>query len=133
MKRYLPLALLALSACDDPIATDCAARTTALVSATSVQVTVVDSIDGTSRVPGARGRWISGTATDTLRTWDLGLLAIGPAGRYALAIEAPGYQPWARSDVQVRPGECGVVTTQVTARMVRDLPPTPFTRAGTGD
>jgi hypothetical protein len=85
----------------------------------SLEVTVVDSATGQGPVAGARGRWIAGTETDSLRSGGSTLLGFGPAGRYSVAVEAPGYRPWARSDVRVRRGECGVEMATVTARLQR--------------
>jgi hypothetical protein len=81
---------------------------------------VVDSVTGQSLLPGARGRWIVGTETDSLRHWGSTLAALGPAGRYAVAVEAPGYRGWARSDIRVRAGECGPEMEEVTARLQRE-------------
>jgi hypothetical protein len=116
----LPLLCLAAaceessSVCSLPMDTD------VFAPSPSLQVAVVDSVTGNSLLPGARGRWIMGTETDSLRHWGNTLAALGPAGRYAVAVEAPGYRAWARSDIRVRAGECGPEMEEVTARLQRD-------------
>lgn len=86
----------------------------------SLQVAVVDSVTGQGLLPGARGVWIVGTETDSLRHWGNTLAALGPAGRYAVAVQAPGYRAWARSDIRVRAGECGPKMEEITARLRRE-------------
>ena len=122
--RAVPLFLLALSAAcaETPVVCPLTVDPSFAVSA-SLQVAVVDSITGQSVVPGARGRWITGTETDSLRHGGNVLFGYGPAGRYAVAVEAPGYRPWARSDVRVRAGECGPVLEELTARLQPEVHP----------
>jgi hypothetical protein len=81
---------------------------------------VVDSASGTTLLSGAGGWWIVGTQGDSLRYWGNTLAAPGPAGRYSVVVQAPGYRPWARSDIRVRPGECGGESEEVTALMQRE-------------
>lgn len=116
----LPLLCLAAACEESPSMCPLAMDTNLFAPTASLQVTVVDSVTGQSLLPGARGRWIVGTETDSLRYWGNTLAALGPAGRYAVAVEAPGYRPWARSDIRVRAGECGPELEEVTARMQRD-------------
>lgn len=120
MKRAVGALLLALAAaCDVEPPTDCPTFLP-IAPTPSLEVSVVDSVTGHSLLPGARGRWILGTATDSLYYWGETLAGFGPAGRYAVVVEAPGYQSWARGDIRVRRGECGPVTEQVTARLRRE-------------
>jgi hypothetical protein len=108
----LPLLCLAAACEDTPSQAVCPP-----VVMPSLQVMVVDSAGGGSLLAAAQGRWIMGTATDSLYHWSHALVALGPAGRYSVAVEAPGYRPWARSDIRVRPGECGPEMEPVTARL----------------
>jgi hypothetical protein len=109
----IPLLALA-AACGEETPVICALP---VAPSASLQVAVVDSATGQSLLPGARGRWIVGSQTDSLFYWGSTLAAFGPAGRYAVTVQAPGYRAWARSDVQVRNGDCGPVTEEVTARL----------------
>lgn len=115
----LPLLCLA-AACEEPPSMCPLMDTNLFAPPASLQVAVVDSVTGQSLLPGARGRWIVGTETDSLRYWGNTLAAMGPAGRYAVAVEAPGYRAWARSDIRVRAGECGPQMEEITARLQRD-------------
>lgn len=116
----LPLLLLPAACEETPAMCPLAMDTALFAPPASLQVTVVDSVTGQSLLPGAHGRWIVGTETDSLRHWGSTLAALGPAGRYAVAIEAPGHRPWARSDIRVRTGECGPEMEEVTARLQRE-------------
>ncbi|HEX2211635.1 MAG TPA: hypothetical protein VHG93_28365 [Longimicrobium sp.] len=123
MKRsiaVLAIPLLSLAACGDGQPVLCPVSMDLRVAApVSLEVTVVDSLTGQSLVPGARGRWIVGTYTDSLFTAGSTLVGYGLTGRNTVLIEAPGYWPWARSDIQVRRDECDIETVAVTARMQR--------------
>jgi hypothetical protein len=124
MKRVSAALLLTLlCACGDDDTPVICPLPVVFAPLTSLQVAVVDSVTGQSLVPGARGRWIAGTETDSLRDWGGVLAAFGPAGRYAVAVEAPGYRAWARSDVRVRNGDCAPVPTELTARLVPEVHP----------
>ncbi|HEU4881585.1 MAG TPA: carboxypeptidase-like regulatory domain-containing protein [Longimicrobium sp.] len=112
----LPLLCLA-AACDD---SETPSSCMLPVFTPALQVAVVDSVSGNTLLPGAGGRWIVGTETDSLRYWGNTLAALGPAGRYSVVVEAPGYRAWARSDIFVRAGKCGGESEQVTARMQRE-------------
>lgn len=124
MKRALGallLPLLTLAACEDTPAVCPAAMDVGIfVVMPSLQVAVVDSASGQSLLAAAQGRWIMGTTTDSLYHWNDALAAFGPAGRYSVAVQAPGYRPWARSDIRVRPGECGPQMQELTARLQRE-------------
>ncbi|MBW3571165.1 MAG: carboxypeptidase-like regulatory domain-containing protein [Gemmatimonadetes bacterium] len=114
----LPLLALAAACQEGPV--QCAMPMDVFAPPVALQVAVVDSATGQSLLPGARGRWIVGAETDSLRHWGSTLAALGPAGRYTVAVEAPGYRAWARSDIRVRAGECGPEMREVTARMQRE-------------
>lgn len=124
MKRTvgaLLLPMLSLAACQDtPAICPLPMDVGVFVVVPSLQVAVVDSATGQSLVPGAQGRWIVGTQTDSLRYWNDRLAAFGPTGRYSVAVAAPGYRPWARSDIRVRAGDCGPEMEEVTARLQRE-------------
>ena len=40
-----------------------------------------------------------------------------PVGRYTVHLAAEGYQPWDTAGVQVREGDCGIVTSSFTAAL----------------
>ncbi|HEX6367816.1 MAG TPA: carboxypeptidase-like regulatory domain-containing protein [Longimicrobium sp.] len=119
--RAVPLSLLGLAAACGESPAVCPDPGVALpVITPSLKVAVVDSVTGGSLVPGARGRWIVGAQTDSLYNWGSTLAGFGPAGRYSVAVEAPGYRAWARSDIRVRAGTCAPQTEEVTARLQRE-------------
>jgi hypothetical protein len=121
MKRTIGALLLLIlclaAACDE---TETPSICMLPVFTPALQVVVVDSVSGNTLLPGAGGRWIVGTETDSLRYWGNTLAALGPAGRYSVVVEAPGYRPWARGGILVRAGECGGESEEVTALMQRE-------------
>jgi hypothetical protein len=87
--------------------------------APAVRVTVVDAATGRNVSGGATGSYVSGTVADSLRHhFPTMLVAYGPAGRYSLVVQHPGYATWGRDDVRVSTGECGELdSAEVTARL----------------
>jgi hypothetical protein len=137
MLRPLCALLLALplAACGDDVVVSCdvpddvlrssaplapAGSDRLLAAPVAVRVTVVDSASGASLAAGASGAFVTGTFADSLHHDDPALLtAYGPAGRYSLVVQHPGYASWGRDDVRVRAGECGMATVELTARLQR--------------
>jgi hypothetical protein len=130
----LPLVALALAACDEPtIACDPASNALRSVSAFrgdaadlsqippgAVHVTVVDSVTGADLSAGATGTFVTGVVADSLRHFEEGrLTAFGPAGRYSVVVQHPGYATWGADDVRVQAGECAPDAVELTARLRR--------------
>lgn len=127
-----PLAALALAACDEPII-ECAPPPDVLASLqpagptrlseaapVAVWVSVVDSVTGADLAAGASGTFVTGTFADSLRHhYPTLLTAYGPAGRYSVMVQHPGYAPWGRDDVRVESDECGLQAAEVVARLRR--------------
>jgi len=91
----------------------------------AVVVTVADSVTGEAP---SRGRLIArlGPQTEIVDTLAggaprrIGLAAVGfGPGRYDVTVEAEGYRPWTRRDVEVRGDRCGVLPTTLHARVQR--------------
>lgn len=61
-----------------------------------------------------------GAETDSLRDWGGTLAGFGPAGRYSMVVETPGYRAWARGDIRVRPGQCGPEMVEIMAWLQRE-------------
>jgi hypothetical protein len=130
----LPLLAIALAACDGDDAVDgcppvpdllptgaSTPREVRLPAPYAVAVEVVDSLSGENLAAGATGAWVTGSTADSLRH-DLPqlLTAYGPAGRYSLIVQYPGYYLWGVNDVVVRETECGFLEeARVTARLQR--------------
>jgi hypothetical protein len=119
--RFLGLlsALALLAACDDTgTNTVCPA-----LPGPAVRVVVVDSATSVDLGRSATGWWVSGERSGVLEKnflqAEIDLLAYGPAGRYSIIVQEPGYQTWGRSDVRVREGECGPETVVLRAELVR--------------
>lgn len=91
------------------------------VAPPAVWVTVVDSATGHNLSDGATGSYVSGAVADSLRHHvPTTLVAYGPAGRYSVVVQHPGYATWGRDDLRVSTGECGELdAAQVTARLRR--------------
>lgn len=129
--NLLPLLALSLAACDgeeSPVVcalpsvstTGSGPARTSIAAPAAVLVAVQDSASGTNLAPGAEGAYVVGTFADSLRHgFDGRLEAWGPAGRYALVVQYPGYATWGMDDVQVPDGGCGPRTVTLTARMQR--------------
>jgi hypothetical protein len=130
----LPLLALALAACGGETLTVCnlpsaslaataagSANTLPIAPSPALSVTVVDSVTGQDLSAGATGAFVAGgsaTYADSLRhEFGGGLTAYGPAGRYAVVVQHPGYAAWGMDDVRVRATECSVQTRQLTARL----------------
>ena len=84
-------------------------------------MTATDSTTG-GQVEGARLISRSGTYADTAGP-DPGRAVLTGAperpGTYDLLVEAPGYAPWARSDVRVTADHCHVRPVSLLARLQR--------------
>jgi hypothetical protein len=138
----LPLLALALAACGGETLLRCTPPPSVLASAApapggpselslpapiAVWVTVVDSATGQDLSAGATGAFVTrsnGTFADSLRHDFMGrLTAYGPAGRYTLVVQHPGYGVWGTDDVRVRQDECGLETQELTARLRREGQP----------
>jgi hypothetical protein len=121
----VPLLVLALSACgeDGVVACDRPDDTSAerlFAAPFSVLVTVVDSATGNNIAATATGAFVTGTVADSLRhDFPTLLAAYGPAGRYSLVVQHPGYASWGTTRVQVGTDECGIEPATVTARLRR--------------
>lgn len=113
----LPLLAAALAACDGDGVVQCAPSLPEAQFA--VRVLVIDSVSGTSLAAGATGAFVTGNLADSLRHRGDELVADGPAGRYAVVVQRPGYVLWAADDVRVRAGDCGTESVQLTARLRR--------------
>ena len=86
----------------------------------AVVVLVQDSVTGADLVPGATGAFVVGNFADSLRHQFNGpLVAWGPAGRYSLVVQHPGYATWGTDQVRVTAETCGPHTETVTARLQR--------------
>lgn len=128
----VPLAALALAACDGESIVECApppnvsaslqpaggpARLSQVAPA-AVWVSVVDSATSLDLTAGASGTFVTGTFADSLRhDYPTVLTAYGPAGRYSVVVHHPGYAAWGTDDVRVEVDECGVEAAQVVARL----------------
>lgn len=94
-----------------------------------IVVTIRDATDGNPLAATARGVVRDGTFSDSLRPYgglgDGTLTSRAAAdertGVYSVTVEHPGYAPWERVGVRVRPGECHVQAAELTA----DLEPIP--------
>lgn len=116
---FFPLLAL-LAACDADVSRVCPAEVRP-----ALQVAVVDGETGANLAAGADGWWVSGTFTGPLEDHDpttpaITLFAYGPAGRYSVIVQHPGYRPWGRDDIRVNRGECSVETVQLRVEMQRD-------------
>ena len=133
-----PLLALALSACEGETLVQCDVPTLSLAARTpaggprplsqaapvAVWVTVEDSATGQDLSAGARGTYVRGELADSLRHDLAGrLTAYGPAGRYSLVVQHPGYAPWGSDEVRVAADQCGPDTQEVTARLRRAVQP----------
>lgn len=127
---FLPLLALPLAACQGESPVICALPSisaaesgpakTSIAAPPAVVVTVQDSASGANLSPGATGAFVVGTYADSLRHgFDGGLEAWGPAGRYALVVQYPGYAIWGVDGVQVPDDGCGPRTVGITARLQR--------------
>lgn len=120
MRRPLfapPLLAAALAACDGDGLVQCPPSLPEAQFA--VRVAVMDSVTGTSLAAGATGAFVTGSVADSLRHVGDELVADGPAGRYAVVVQRPGYVLWAVDDVTVRAGDCATESVQLTARLRR--------------
>lgn len=132
----LPLLAFALSACGGETFVACDPPSASLSSAAFVPggpsrlsqaaqvalwVTVMDSVTGQDLSAGAAGAFVTGVNgafADSLRhDFNARLTAYGPAGRYTLVVQHPGYAVWGADDVRVTAGRCGVNSQEVTARL----------------
>lgn len=117
-----PLVLcLALGACDDTATSVvCPAE-----PGPSLLISVVDAVSGESVAPEASGWWTSGAVSDSLRHVSAQaqagvtlLAAYGPPGLYDVRVQRPGRMDWVRTGIQVPPGTCGPVRTELTAQVI---------------
>ena len=118
MRAAAAAAALVFAGCDDPgTGVVCPAVVTP-----SLKLQVVDAGTGANLVPGASAAWVSGrdagpfVGNDPLQTT---VVAYGPAGRYSVIVQHPGYAPWGRDDVRVAAGACGPRTVSLRAEMLR--------------
>lgn len=120
--RFLLLPALALlAACDGDFLTGEAICPAVL--AASLEVEVVDAGTGANLASGASGAWVTGRESGTLGGVDRPtqyLTVFGPAGRYSVMVQHPGYAVWGRDDVQVNRGTCGPQTVRLRAELVRN-------------
>ena len=94
-----------------------------------IVVTIRDATNGKSLAGTARGVVRDGEFSDSLRPYgglgDGTLVSRAAAderpGVYTVTVEHPGYAPWERVGVRVRPGECHVQAAELMA----DLQPVP--------
>ncbi len=112
-------ALALLAACDDTgTNTVCPA-----VPVPAVRVVVVDSATSVDLGRSATGWWVTGEHRGVLEKnfleAQIDLLAYGPAGRYSVIVQQPGYHTWGRDDIRVRDGQCGPQTVTVRAELMR--------------
>lgn len=117
----LPLLALGLAGCGDGGGLTDGVVCPAVVRP-ALEVSVTDAATGAGLVPGATGQWAAGGRTGSLEEVDLAarfLTAFGPAGRYRLTVQHPGYAAWVRDDVRVPGGPCGPETVALDARLTR--------------
>lgn len=130
----VPLAALALAACDGETLVQCdpppsvlaslqpsgGPNRLSMIAAPAVWVSVVDSATGADLTAGASGTFVTGTFADSLRhDYPTLLTAYGPEGRYGVVVHHPGYAAWGTDDVRVEMDQCGLETAQVEARLQR--------------
>jgi hypothetical protein len=121
MRTALPvpaLALLAACGGDSMGGAICPA-----VVVPSLRVEVVDAATGANLASGATGSWVTGGRTDAMQSLEIPpryLTAFGPAGRYSVFVQHPGYAVWGRDNVQVAPGQCGPQTVTLRAELMAD-------------
>lgn len=85
-----------------------------------IEVSVVDSVDGSDLRPRAFGVARRGAIVDTLRETGNSLAGAYEApGDYSIEIVVPGFQPWRLEHVALQSDECHVITQFITARMHR--------------
>ena len=88
----------------------------------SLEVEVVDAATGANLAGDAEGWWVTGTEAGPLEDHYVPsrlLTGYGPAGRYSVIVQHPGYAVWGRDDVRVARGECGPETVTLRAELVR--------------
>lgn len=109
----LPLALLALTGCDE-ILGDTVCTTSA---EPALVVTVVE--DASDQLVTGALVWVEdGEFVDTLESHDGVAAGVHERpGTYGIHVEADGFAAWSREDVTVRDGECHVRTRELTARL----------------
>lgn len=110
-------ALALLAACDDVgTGTVCPA-----VPVPAVRVVVVDGATDVDLGRSATGWWVSGENRGVLEKnfleAKIDLMAFGPAGRYSVIVQHPGYATWGRDGIRVREGACGPQTVTVLAEL----------------
>lgn len=100
------MALLMVAGCDD-------VSTTVVCEGAMVPSVLVNVVDAVRQPLPAAGTWVSGTMSDSLRhlpgTAER-LAAYGPAGVYALRVQASNGVVWFASNVNVTQGQCGPST-----------------------
>jgi hypothetical protein len=58
----------------------------------------------------------SATVADSINSADANAVWVGRiAGAYTVTVTKAGYQPWTRSNVDIRSDECGLIPVQLTA------------------
>ncbi len=114
-----------LSGCDAQDSFACLA-----VESPAVEVEVVDARTGEYVAADATGFIIDGAYRDTL---EIGVTTQGPpdliartlqggfgrAGTYEVSVERAGYLPWSQQNVVIAQTECGPVTQQLRAELLR--------------
>ena len=113
--RLVP-ALALLAGCDDTGTGVCPAEVVP-----AVRVVVVDGATDVDLGRSATGYWVSGERRGLLEKnfleAEIDLMAFGPAGRYSVIVQHPGYATWGRDDIRVRAGNCGPQTVTVLAEL----------------
>jgi hypothetical protein len=108
-------ALCLLASCDDSaLSVVCPGE-----AAPALLVSVVDTAGARSLAAEARGWYVVGARTDSLRyrafSSGEGLVAEGPPGSYRVEVLVDGHAPWRQEAVGVRAGACGPETVSLIA------------------
>lgn len=91
----------------------------------AVIVTPVLASSGAAIESDGKGVIVKGTFRDSLQPFQrtiegvpFSFAGFGQSGVYDVTLEIPGFAAWQRTNVLVDAGSCGVITTQLKARLV---------------
>jgi len=84
-----------------------------------ISVTVLDSISGAGVFEGLHGYLLQPSYSEEMEVHGNDLVGAGErAGIYSVVVDASGYEPWVRTAVNVRQGDCHVVPVRLEALLV---------------